>query len=120
MHRGDTSGGIPYMSSQHAFVMAGSATLFLWHLTMLHMEEHEFEFVLRASLTPEAAKKWEADRRQHPDETYFLGNVESDLMTIPELATGERTSFTASIWARTPVKHHYKVCPWKGVNPIVA
>ena len=95
----DPSGGIPTTKSQHAFVMAGRKTLFLWHLTMLHMEEHEFELVLRASLTPEAEKAWEADRRQHPDETYFLGNVETDLMTIPEIATGERTSFTASIWA---------------------
>ena len=118
--RMDSSAGIPYSKSQHAFVMAGRKTLFLWHLTMLHMEEHEFELVLRASLTPEAKKAWEADRRQHPDETYFLGNVESDLMTVPELATGARTSFTASIWAGIPVKHSYKEWPWKGIKPIVA
>src|SRR5262249_58725264 len=76
-----SSGGISTEKSQHAFVMAGQQTLFLWHLTMLHMEEHEFELVLRASLTPDAEKAWEADRREHPDETYFLGNVETDLMT---------------------------------------
>ena len=69
--------GITYSLDQHAFVMAGRDTLFLVHLTMLHMEEHEFEFVLRASLTPEATKAWQADQRQHPDETYFLGNVET-------------------------------------------
>jgi hypothetical protein len=115
-----SAGGIPYTASQHAFVMCGRKTLFLWHLTMLHMEEHEFEFVLRASLTPEAEKTWEADRRQHPDETYFLGNVETDLMTIPELAMGARTSFKASIWAGIPVKHHYKTWPWKNIKPIVA
>lgn len=120
MQRGDSSNGVPYTKSQHAFVMMGRATLFLWHLTMLWMEEHEFEIVLRASLTPDAAKKWEADRKQHPDETYFLGNVETDLMTIPELATGERTTFKGSIWAGIPVKHHYKEWPWKDVKPIVA
>ena len=112
--------GIPYTLDQHAFVMAGHKTLFLCHLTMLHMEEHEFEFVLRATLTPEATKLWQADQRQHPDETYFLGNVEDDPMSIPELATGSRTSFRASIWAGIPVKHHYKVWPWKHVKPIVA
>lgn len=99
--------------------MAGRTTLFLCHLTMLHMEEHEFEFVLRAHLTPEATKAWKADQKQHPDETYFLGNVEADLRSIPELATGTRTSFRASIWAGIPVKHHYKVWPWKGIKPIV-
>jgi hypothetical protein len=117
----DSSAGISYTPDQHAFVMLGSKTLFLCHMTMLHMEEHAFEFVLRASLTREAQKAWEADRGQHPDETYFLGNTESDLMTIPDLATGVRTSFTASIWAGIPVKHHYPmVWPWKDVKPIVA
>lgn len=111
--------GITYTPEQHAFVMAGHETLFLCHLTMLHMEEHEFEFVLRAHLSPEATQAWQADQRQHPDETYFLGNVESDLMAIPDLATGARTSFQASIWAGIPVKHHYHVWPWKGIKPIV-
>ena len=111
--------GITYSLDQHAFVMAGRDTLFLVHLTMLHMEEHEFEFVLRASLTPEATKAWQDDQRQHPDETYFLGNVEADLMAIPDLATGARTTFQASIWAGIPIKHHYKVWPWKNIKPIV-
>jgi hypothetical protein len=118
--RMDSSAGIPYSTGQHAFAMAGRKTLFLWHLTMLHMEEHEFELVLRASLTPEATEALEADRRLHPDETYFLGNVESDKLAVPELATGARTSFTASIWAGIPVKHHYRTWPWKDVEPIVA
>lgn len=115
----DPSAGIPIEKDRHAFVMAGRKTLFLWHLTMLHMEEHEFELVLQARLTPEAEKAWEADRRLHPDETYFLGNVKSDLMSVPELATGDRTSFTASIWAGIPVEHHYDHWPWDGVEPIV-
>jgi hypothetical protein len=111
---------IPYAESQHAFVMLGHKTLFLWHLTMLHMEEHEFELVLRASLTREAEQAWQADRKQHPDETYFLGNVKTDLMAVPDLATGARTSFKASIWAGLPVKHTYTHWPWDGVKPIVA
>lgn len=120
MHSMAPSAGISYTKSQHAFVMAGRKTLFLWHLTMLHMEEHEFEFVVRASLTPDAAKEWEADRLQHPDETYFLGNIESDPMAIPDLATGMRTSFRGSIWAGIPIKHHYMTWPWQNVTPIVA
>src|SRR3954451_10276093 len=98
MPQGDSAATIPYTESQHAFVMLGRKTLFLWHLTMLHMEEHEFEVVLRASLTPEAKKAWQADQGKHDGLTYFLGNVETDLMAVPELATGARMSFTASIW----------------------
>ena len=40
-------------------------------------------------------------------------------MAIPDLATGARTTFQASIWAGIPIKHHYKVWPWKGIKPIV-
>src|SRR3954469_8014231 len=99
--------GIPYTPGQHAFVMLGSETLFLWHLTMLHMEEHEFEVVLRASLTPDAKKAWQTDQSRHDGLTYFLGNVETDLMTIPDLATGARMSFTGSIWGGIPFQHTY-------------
>jgi len=120
MPQGDSAATIPYTESQHAFVMLGRKTLFLWHLTMLHMEEHEFEVVLRATLTPEAVQAWQADSSRHPDETYFLGNVTTDLMAIPELATGARTSFTASIWAGLPVQHTYTHWPWDGIEPIVA
>ena len=45
--------GITYSLDQHAFVMAGRDDAVPRVIsTMLHMEEHEFEFVLRASLTP--------------------------------------------------------------------
>ena len=107
-----TDDSIPYEPSRHAFVMAGKKTCSS-ATSRCCMEEHEFEFVIRASLTPEALKAWQADQRQHPDETYFLGNVESDLMTIPDLAIGARTSFKASIWAGIPIKHTYKVWPWR-------
>ena len=113
-------GGISYELGQHAFVMAGRKTLFLCHLTMLHMEEHAFEFVIRAQIEPDAQAAWEADSAQHPDETYFLGNTEKDLMAIPDLAIGARTSFQASIWAGVPIRHSYKSWPWKKIKPIVA
>jgi hypothetical protein len=100
--------------------MLGTKSLFPWHLTMLRMEEHAFEFVLRARLDAGAEKRWLADRSQHPDETYFLGNVETDVMTIPGLAIGARTSFTASIWAGIPVEHQYCSWPWEGIKPVVA
>src|SRR3954470_16647246 len=120
MPQGDSAATIPYTESQHAFVMHGRKTLFLWHLTMLHMEEHEFELVLRATLEPDAEAAWQADSARHPDETYFLRNVPADLMAIPELATGARTWFAASIWAGLPVQWSYDHWPWDGVEPIVA
>jgi hypothetical protein len=120
MHPKHPSVWIPYELDQHAFVMVGQKTLFLWHLTMLWMEMHEYEVVLRASVTPEARETWEKDARVHSAQTYFLGNLKDDPMAIPDLATGARRSFRASIWAGIPFEHRYPHWPWDGIEPLVA
>jgi hypothetical protein len=105
---------------QHAFVMAGVETLFLCHLTMLHMENHMYELVLQASLPLYAQMEYLKDLARNPTATYFLGNAEQDLMTIPEIHIGSRVAFTANIWRGIPEKHHYRVWPWKHQDPIVS
>lgn len=98
---------------QHAFVMAGVETLFLCHLTMLHMENHMYELVLQASLPLYAQVEYLKDLARHPTATYFLGNSHEDLMTIPEIHIGSRVSFIANVWRGIPEKKHYEVWPWK-------
>jgi hypothetical protein len=118
--RGGMDMGIDLMPDQHAFVMLGKKTLFLCHLTMFHMQEHMFQVVLRATLPDEAMKTFLADSAAHPDETYFLGNTNQDLMTVPSLKTGERGSFIADIFRGIPKKKVYDHWPWDGVTPLVA
>lgn len=98
---------------QHAFVMTGVDTLFLCHLTMLHMENHMYELVLQASLPLYAQVEYLKDLAHYPTATYFLGNSADDLMTIPEIHIGSRHSFIADIWRGIPEKKHYEVWPWK-------
>jgi hypothetical protein len=106
---------------QHAFVMTGKAVLFLSHLTMLHHEEHMYELVLRASLPPEAMANYVADSEAHPTETYFLANVEKDKLTVPQLQTGARDSFTGEVFRGIREDHHYdRGWPWKDVTPLIA
>lgn len=105
--------------SQHAFVMLGEQTLFLCHLTMFHMQEHMFQIVLRASLPEDAWTTYLKHRKDHPLETYFLGNNEGDQTTVFSIHTGERTSFIADIFLGIPYKRVYEEWPWKGQTPVI-
>jgi hypothetical protein len=108
----------PLDPDQHAFVMLGEKTLFLGHLTMLHMPEHMFQVVLRAKLPDDAMAKYVTDRAKHPKETYFLGNSPDDLMTMFSLHSGRR-EFVADIFRGIPYKKEYMEWPWKNESPIV-
>ncbi len=118
MHNGSKT--IVNAPHQHAYVMAGTKTLFLCHLTMLHMEEHMYQVVLRACLPEYAMEQYVADSTSHPSETYFLGNVLEDLLAVPDLQTGARRSFIGSVWRGIPDKPHYDDWPWKMEKPIIA
>jgi hypothetical protein len=109
----------PVERDQHAFVMLGEKTLFLCHLTMLHMPEHMFQIVLRAKLPDDVMAKYLADRAQHPGETYFLGNSPDDLMTIFSLHSGVRTDFMADVFRGIPYQREYSEWPWKNQPPIL-
>lgn len=104
---------------QHAFVMTGTRTLFLCHLTMLHMEPHMYQAVLRARLPEYALQRYQADSAAHPDATYFLGNRSDDLMSMPDLATGAREEFLGTIWRGIPDRPVSEGWPWAGHDDLI-
>lgn len=115
----DDHGKIKEDPSQHAFVMLGTNTLFICHLTMYGMEEHNFQLVLEAKLPDEAMRAFAEDRRSHPDKTYFLGNSPNDLLTVPEMNTGARPYFIADVFRGIPQLPKYESWPWADQAPIV-
>lgn len=104
---------------QHAFVMLGTKTLFLCHLTMFKMEEHMYQLVMRARLSDDAMQEYVRRRSQHPSETYFLANSKPDLMTLPELQIGARSGFSVEVFQGIPKRKHYNGWPWEGVPPVI-
>jgi hypothetical protein len=110
---------IPNKEDQHAFVMLGEKTLFLSHLTMFHMENHCYQLVVQASLPGNFMQRYLQERAEHPDETFFLGNSELDLWTVPQLQIGKRTCFLADIWRGIPYKKEYTEWPWRGELPVI-
>jgi len=106
---------------QHAWVMTGTKTLFLCHLTMLHMEPHMYQIVIKASLPDYAMRAYLEDAKAHPDATYFIGNISDDLMTVPDVASGARKSFITTIWRGIPDRPVSEGWPWAGTDtPVVA
>jgi len=109
---------------QHAFVMCGTKTLFLAHLTMFHMEEHCYQLVMRARLSAEAMKQYVADRKKYPNACYFLGNIPSDGMEVPDFQTGRRVAFIGDVFRGItfhgiPKSKHWKVWPWAHQRPVI-
>lgn len=115
----DPSSVIINEPSQHAFIMMGRQTLFICHLTMYGMEEHNYQLVLQAKLPPDAMRRYIGDRERHPNSTYFLGNSPHDLLTVPDMQTGERRCFVADVFRGIPQLKKYVSWPWKDQTPII-
>lgn len=111
---------LPADERRHAFIMVGTKTLFLVHMTMFHMEEHCYQIVLRARLPDADMERFRRWRRQDPQQTYFLANLAETPMDVPQLATGEFTSFSAEVFKGIPPKKEYTEWPWEGVTPAIA
>lgn len=111
--------GLEYsVPTLHAFVMLGSKTLFLCHLTMYKWEPHMFQFVVEATLPDAAMERYRKEHQAHPKDTYFLGNSPQDLMTLPEIQSGKRTNFLCDVFrGMPPIYDHW---PWEGMTPVIA
>lgn len=111
---------LPADQRRHAFIMVGTKTLFLVHMTMFHMEEHCYQIVLRARLPDADMKRFRQWRRRDPAQAYFLANLAESPMDVPQLATGEFTSFTAEVFKGIPPQELYEDWPWEGQEPAMA
>jgi len=109
---------LPDDQRRHAFIMVGNETLFLVHMTMFHMEEHCYQIILRARLPEADMDHFRALRKRNPKKTYFLANLTESALDIPQLASGEMTSFEAEIYAGIPKKKEYTEWPWSGIKPV--
>jgi hypothetical protein len=94
--------------------MAGRETLFLCHMPMLRdFEVHMYQLVMRATIPGEHMRRYREEYdKADTTNTFFLVNTEHDLMTILDLATGRRASFTATLWDKATVQKGKKFPPW--------
>jgi hypothetical protein len=118
-HGGEDPATIGNEPSQHAFIMLGRQTLFICHLTMYGMEEHNYQLVLEAKLPSEAMRRDNHDRENYPNNTYFLGNSSQDLLTVPDMQSGARRRFIADVFRGIPQLRKYESWPWEHQTPII-
>lgn len=69
---------------------------------MSSIANHRYQMILQADLPHYAVHEYNEDIAGHRDGTYILGNVLSDLFTLPEIQTGERRGFIADIFRGVP------------------
>lgn len=91
---------------QHAMTLVGHRTVFAVHMTQFYMEEHKYQLIFEVILPPKVAAALDGHRRRHPCDWFVLSNDAGDLFTIPEIASGRRTSYRAQIFQGLPPFTH--------------
>ncbi|MBY0129163.1 hypothetical protein H0177_02645 [Bacillus cereus] len=81
----------------HGFVIMGKSNLFLEHISMFNMENHEYQCILRATIPEEDMKIINERRQKEPRVPLILANLSTDKYILPEIASGYRTSFIGEI-----------------------
>jgi hypothetical protein len=87
---------------QHGFVLMGNDSLYIDHLPMFFMQDHMYHVVLDVAIPDDAKSQYLQDQKNNPDSFYILGNLSTDLFTIPSIAIGETNSFQADIFRGLP------------------
>ncbi len=115
-HDGDT---ILMPSHQHALVIVGTQQLFLVHMTNMWTGCHQYQAIFRIHVPADVKSEYLKDRNRHRTDWYIIGNTKDDLMSLPEIKRGKRTSFTGSIWRGLPSSEGTESWPWANEKPVI-
>ncbi|CAH0991026.1 hypothetical protein SIN8267_01127 [Sinobacterium norvegicum] len=98
-HSGDdTPGSLADVPGNHGMFMVGDKSLFLLHMPMFTNEKHMYQVILKAELSPEMMSYYRQLRAENPSKAYNLINVDNDKFTLPDLKSGQVTSFKATLF----------------------
>jgi hypothetical protein len=87
----------------HGYVIGGVETLLIEHLSMFSMTNHRYQQVLQVDVPDWVLSQYRKAVSQSPKTTTFvLGNIESDLFTLPDIKTLRRHAFIADIFQGIP------------------
>lgn len=87
---------------QHGFILNGTEALYICHLPMFNMPNHMYQVTLEITIPPDARAQYLADRNENPGNFYVLGNLLTDLFTIPDVMLGKTKTFQADIFRGMP------------------
>lgn len=106
--------------SQHALFLVGTQHLFLVHMTNMWTECHQYQFIARARVPPDIKERYLEDRNRHPTDWYIVGNDAEDLISLPDIQRGRRTSFKGSLWRGFPKIGGTDDWPWANEPATIA
>ena len=101
-HMAAGGAGIIHHPHLHGFVVAGHETIFLCHLPVFHEEIHRYQLILRVTLPDSQLAKYRQLRQCYPEDTFILGNIPNDPMTLLTLISGARKAFIGEMFRGFP------------------
>jgi len=93
---------IVHQPHSHGFVLVGSGTLFLCHLPVFHKEIHRYQLIMQVSLPEYQLLKYRQFRQHYSEDTFILGNMSIDPMTLLSLIEGVRKEFIGEMFRGFP------------------
>lgn len=117
-HCHDAPAQVSMMHSQHAFFLVGEKHLFLVHMINSWMDCHRYQLVLKVTLDRRAHQAWLEARKAHPSEFFIVGNLASDLISLPDLQRQAKRSFQAGLWIGMPKSEGSASWPWANDPPV--
>lgn len=86
----------------HGFVLMGMSSLYIDHLPMFNMQDHCYHAIFEIEIPEDAKLEYLADKEKNPNNFYILGNLNTDLFTLPSIVTGDKVAFQADIFNYLP------------------
>lgn len=119
-HGGTNPDLVPMMESQHACFLVGTQALFLVHMANAWIDCHRYQMVLRVNLPEDVKQQFLEDRQRHPGDWYIVGNLEQNLLSLPDIKLGAVRSYRASLWRGWPTIAGSPSWPWANERPIIS
>lgn len=111
---------VSMMRSQHACFLVGTQALFLVHMGNAWMDCHRYQMILRITIPEDVKQKFLEDRIRHPGEWYITGNLEQNLLSLPDIKRGVVKSFRASLFRGWPDPMVEGPWPWAKTKPVIS
>src|SRR5690606_24830852 len=78
------------------------------------------QMVLRITLPEDVRQAFLEDRRRHPGEWYVVGNLQQNLLSLPDIKRGAVRAFRASLWRGWPGTAGSATWTWANEPPGVS
>ncbi|MTI88376.1 MAG: hypothetical protein FH748_10440 [Balneolaceae bacterium] len=86
----------------HGFAIVGNEVIYGCHIPMFYVENHCYQVIIEISFDEKLQQAYFLNKLQNPYSTFFINNSPEDLMILPNIESGKRTSFKTQLYMGLP------------------